>query len=206
MERVSFLAMACSGLMFASLGCGGAASDYKPSSELKKAAVTDHHEHEKGPHGGSLVELGEEEFHGEIILDHDAHTLRVLLLGKDAKTAAPSEAKELTVTPAGKAPLTLKAVPLETDGEGKSSRFELVDEDVVHKLMDEGSIHGTLNVSFGDKPYSGEIDYHLEETEHVHKDMPAETPAAGEIKEAPVDAKPVDEKPAEDKPVESAKE
>jgi hypothetical protein len=170
MRRISLLAMLAMGL----LGCDGGKSDYKKADDLKKApAVHEEHGHgEKGPHGGSIVELGAEEYHAEIVLDHDAHALRVYVLGKDAKTAAPTTATEITVAAEGKDALTLKAAPQDGDGDGKASRFELIDEKFVHDILDAKFLHGDLRITIGDKPYSGHIDMHLEEVHHEHKDEP----------------------------------
>ena len=87
----------------------------------------------------------------------------------DAKTAEPVAAPEITVTPAGKDALTLKAVPQKGDPEGKASKFELVSKDVVHELMETGSVHGELRITIGDKSYTGPIDYHLDDHEHDEK-------------------------------------
>jgi len=187
MLRFAFLTMLSSSLIFG-IGCNGGSSDYKKTAELKKAPAHDEHDHghgAKGPHGGSLVELGEEEYHAEVVVDHDAHALRVFVLGKDAKTATPITAKEVTLTPEGKEALTLKAAPQEGDGEGKSSKFELIDDGVVHGLLDAGMIHGQLKLSIEDKPFSGHVDYHLDDVHHEHKD---EKPADGAAK--PEAAKP----------------
>ena len=102
MRRLSLVAMLAMGLLGGAVGCDGGKSDYKKADDLKKApAVHDDHGHgEKGPHGGSIVKLGEKEFHAEVVLDHDAHVLRVFVLGKDAKTAAASALTQKTKTKA----------------------------------------------------------------------------------------------------------
>lgn len=191
MRRFSLVAMLMMGLLGGAVGCGGGASDYKKADDLKKApALHDEHGHgEKGPHGGSLVELGADEFHAEVVLDHDAHTLRVFVLGKDAKTAVPTAATEITVAAEGKGAVTLKAAPQEADGEGKASRFELIDEKLVHDILDAKFLHGEVRITIGDKPYSGHIDMHLDGVHHEHKDEPNKD-----------DAKPADAKPDEPQP------
>ena len=165
MVRFTLLGLVSSALIVTGIGCGGGGADYKKTSELKKAPAVEHvHDHgAKGPHGGSLVELGEEEYHAEVVLDHDAHALRVYVLGKDAKTATPITSTELTITPEGKPALTLKATPQKDDGEGKSSVFEVIDNEAVHAFMDAGMIHADLRVKIGDKPFTGHVDYHLDE-------------------------------------------
>ena len=171
MQRLTLLALVSSGLMIGGIGCSGSSSEYKKTTELKKApAVHDHSHSEKGPHGGSLVELGEEEYHAEVVLDHDSHTLRVFVLGKDAKTATATSAKEITLTPEGKDALTLKAAPQKGDAEGKASVFELIDGDVVHAFLDAKAIHAKLRITIADKKFLGEVDYHLDGIHHDHKD------------------------------------
>lgn len=179
MERFTLAVLVTGGLLAGGIGCSGGSSDYKKTGDLKKApALHEEHDHgAKGPHGGSIVELGDEEYHAEVVVDADAHALRVFVMGKDAKTASPIAAKEVTIKPEEKAALTLKAVPLEGEGDEKSSRFELVDEAAVHSLLDAGMLHGNLNIKIGEKPYSGHIDYHLDDIHHEHKDeKPVDTP------------------------------
>lgn len=196
-----FAALVVSGsLVFSALGCG-TKSEFQKAGDLKKAPALDGHDHDhgaKGPHGGSLVALGKHKYHGELILDHDAHTLRVLILGEDAKTPTAIAATAVTVTPEGKPAWTLKAVPLESEKDGKSSRFELVDDGAVHTLMDAGFLHGSMSVKVGDETLEGHIDYHVEHAEHKHdeKDAPAKDPAAPKTDETQAD--PAKSDPAKD--------
>ncbi len=145
-------------------GCTGS-PEYKPVETVKKASPLPDHEHghgEKGPHGGGIVELGEEEYHAEIVVDHDTHAIALYVLGKDAKTAEPVTAAEVTITPEGKDALTLKAVQQRDDMDGKASKFELISDDVVHEVMNAGFLHGELRITIADKPFIGHIDYHLD--------------------------------------------
>jgi hypothetical protein len=191
MRRISLATMIAVGLLGGAIGCGGGSSDYKKADDLKKAPAHDEHDEHghgaKGPHGGSLVELGADEYHAEVVLDHDTHTVRVFVLGKDAKTAEPTAATEITLALEGKDAVTLKAVPQEGDGEGKASKFELVDEKVVHDLLDAKMIHGELQLAIGGTPYSGHVHYHLDDIHHEHKDDAkkdgAAKPAEGEKKD-----------------------
>ncbi|HTN02959.1 MAG TPA: hypothetical protein VL132_13825, partial [Planctomycetaceae bacterium] len=88
---------------------------------------------------------------------------------------------------------TLKAAPLEGEGEGKASKFELADEKVVHDLLDAGFLHGSLKVQIGEKAYEGHIDAHFD---HDHDDHKDEKPAAD---------KPAGETPASETPADGAK-
>ncbi len=57
------------------------------------AGVHDHPA--EGPHHGSLIELGNEEYHAELV--HDAENVTVYILDSSASTATPIEAPELTI-------------------------------------------------------------------------------------------------------------
>ena len=52
----------------------------------------------------------------------------------------------------------------------KSARFELIDDKVIHDLLDAKFVHGDLRITIGDKPYTGHLDMHLDEVKHEHKD------------------------------------
>lgn len=158
-------------------GCdsGGKNSKFKSAKQLEgsgsHAAHDDHgHAHghaEKGPNGGLLIEIGEDEYHAEVVLNEAKHSFAVYLLGSDGKTPVPTKAAELTVTPEGGKPFVLKAVPLDGEGDGASSRFELVDEKLVHALGEEGFLHGEMKVSLGEKEYTVHLDAHFELEEHA---------------------------------------
>lgn len=187
----------CLGLL---IGCGPSAQ-YKTNEQLKSERGHDHdHEHEHGhgapgPHGGALVELGQEEYHAEVVVDDKTHSLQVYLLGKDAKSASPIAATEVTVGLGGDKSVTLKAAPQEGDGEGKSSKFELADEKVVHDLLDAGFLHGSLKVQIGDKAYEGHIDAHFEhDHDHADEKKTEAAPAEDKKADAPADAKPEEKK------------
>lgn len=183
MIRFNYIALLTLAIVGGAIGCGNA-PDYKPVQEVKKGQPLPDHDHgAKGPHGGGIVELGNEEYHAEIVVDHDSHVVAVYVLGKDAKTAEPVAATELTVKPEGKDALTLKAAPQTGDPEGKASKFELNNGDVVHELMEAGFIHGDLQITIADKPYSGHIDYHLDGSDHHDHDHDhKEAPAGGDKK------------------------
>ena len=54
------------------------------------------HGHGHGPHEGELIELGEEEFHAEVVFDEKENKVVLYLLGPDAKATVAIEAKELS--------------------------------------------------------------------------------------------------------------
>lgn len=184
---VRFNLIVCITICFAgvSTGCNNS-NEYKTVEQVKKAKPLPDHDHDhdhgaKGPHGGGIVELGEEEYHAEIVVDHDSHAVAVYVLGKDGKTAELVTEKEITITPEGKEALTLKAAPQKDEAEGKTSKFELVNDDLVHELMEAGFLHGDLRITINDKKYVGHIDYHLDGSDHDH-DHAEKKPESGDAK------------------------
>jgi hypothetical protein len=169
-------------LLFAALGlvsltlAAGCHSDRESYREVPKGVrVKDSpsaHEHsEYGPHGGHLVELGEEEYHAEVILNPKTKDVTVYILGPDAKKPEPIDAKEVTLelTIDGKVrPHTATPSPQTGDPPGMASRFVLADDpDIKAKIADEHELEGHVKVTVKGKAYSGEIEHeHAGNDEH----------------------------------------
>ncbi len=127
----------------------------------------------KGPHKGSLIELGEEEYHAEIVHDEDMGRVTIYLLGSDAKTDVTTNAKDVVINAKvnGKAvQMKLKAAPQKSDKAGTSSRFFSTSEDLM-KLLDDHDVKPILRVSIAGKTYNGKIEHDHEE--EVVKEKPA---------------------------------
>ncbi len=59
-------------------------------------ATVDAHDHSsEGPHHGTLVELGKEEYHAEVV--HAGDVVTVYILDARAEKAVPIEATEVTI-------------------------------------------------------------------------------------------------------------
>ena len=137
----------------------------------KPAAKADAHEHaEVGPHKGALIELGEEEYHAEFVLDEKTHTVSIFLMDGAVKNYVAIPAKEITVTLKhdGKTEsFKLKAKPQKTDPAGMSSMFTLTDEEFVEDLQHKGS-DPRLLLKIDGKPFTAKIE--LDHKDHDHKD------------------------------------
>ncbi len=161
-------------------GCGGQqGGDYRTfdakkdtSHDAEHGHVHEHdHGHGHGPHEGELIELGNEEYHAEVVFDEDKHKVVLYLLGPDAKSAVAIEAKELTVELPGKdAPVmhSLTAAPLDGEGEGKSSRFEITSDELIDAFHNDPKTVGKFKVAIGGKDFSGEIKHSHDD--HGHDD------------------------------------
>src|SRR5262245_10906711 len=123
----------------------------------KKAPAQDHPD--KGPHGGPLVEWGEEQYHVEFTVDRAKKRATVYILDGSAKKASPiaAESVTLTLTKPAAAQITLKAEPQDGDPKGQSSRFSGGDD----KLAAEGDLEGEISATIGGTPFSGEFKHRV---------------------------------------------
>ncbi len=131
------------------------------------APPADEHAHpEKGPHGGPLLELGDEEYHIEVMLDEKTNVLTLYVLDAAAKALVPTDAKEalINLKHAGKPEqFKLPAVRLKTDPQGLASAFQLKDAELVHDLHHKNN-DARLAVKIKGKSYTAKFDL-----KHDHK-------------------------------------
>lgn len=137
------------------------------------AAKADDHDHaEVGPHKGTLIELGDEEYHAELVLDEKTDSVSIYLLDGKVKNYVAIPSKEIVVALKhdGKSEtFKLKAKPQKTDPSGMSSMFTLKDKEFIEDLHHKGS-DPRLTLKIDGKPFSAKIV--LNEKDHDHKDEP----------------------------------
>lgn len=135
--------------------------DSKPAPE--KIEKDDHagHDHPThGPHGGEIIELGNEEYHAEFIHETD-ETVAIYVLDNSAKKMVPIESKELiiNVVADGKpSQYKLTAKPRQNEKDGNSSRFVYSEKDLGELLEKEG-VKAKLALTIAGKSYSGSIEH-----------------------------------------------
>lgn len=118
------------------------------------------HGHDAGPHGGHLIELGEEEYHAEIVFDSETRKTTVYILGPDAESPHAITAGQIELhlhVGEQESEFMLSAAPLESDGEGKSSRFELPADKMPESIKDEEDFEGEVHLKIGEKEYTGKV-------------------------------------------------
>lgn len=151
-------------------GCGGQAPTPAPSGTVTTpppATVDAHPSH--GPHEGELIELGNEEYHAELV--HDAKSVTIYILDAAAKVAVPIEATEVNINVQHEGQpeqFTLAAAPDTGDPAGKSSRFSSQDAELAGHVEEEGS-QARLVVTINGQQYNGAIVHdHGEGHGHAH--------------------------------------
>lgn len=164
------------------VGCGGS-DDFQEFDDghIKPAdpGAHDHHHHHHhdedhdAPHGGTLVALGDHQYHAEIAWDEKAKTITVYVLDGEAEKAVPIDAKEIVLAIGiGKNAETHKftAKPQENDGDGKCSRFVSSDTALFDKFHDSESTSGQIDLPIGEKTFPVVVahDHHDHDHDHDH--------------------------------------
>lgn len=153
------------------VGCGSdadqTASDGLPDMPPATVETAGHDHPSEGPHHGHLIELGNEEYHGELVHDEESGTVTIYILDGSATKSVPIKAAEITVNlkhDGQGEQFKLAASPDESDPEGMSSRFVSNDEELGEDLHHEDTeAHVVLMI--GEKSYRGKIEH---EHDHGH--------------------------------------
>ncbi len=158
-------------------GCGAGTSNVDTATDDNAVVMDslppsseDVHDHpSEGPHHGTLIELGNEEFHAEVV--HDEKSVTIYVLDSAAAKSVPIDEKEITInlTHDGKPEqFKLAASPDEGDAEGKSSRFTITDAELVGHI-DSESASPKLMLTINGTPYRGEIHHDHSHDDHAHE-------------------------------------
>ena len=160
------------------LGCGSDSADTPvnedggtppvsaPATEQAGHEGHDHgHEGEhahptEGPHGGHLIELGDEQYHAELLHDEASHTVSVHILDAAGKmpVAIRQETVTLQVFQDGKfVDYALK--PAGETGEAGVSEFAIVSQPLTVALLHAESVRGRLRVTIDGNEYTGVVEH-----------------------------------------------
>ena len=147
---------------------GGCSPESRQGSAADDQAHADHaaesqvHSHaEAAPHGGHLIELGDCQFHAELVHDEPSDTVTVYLWDAEVREPVASEAPQVRLqlfvdgefadyelSPSG-----------EPASEGGATRFERADPALCKVLSQADQVRGRLSVTIGGKPYSGDVEH-----------------------------------------------
>jgi len=157
-------------------GCTNTAPESMPVAiQVGTDGSNDHagHAHpSEGPHHGSLIELGNEEYHAELVHDEASGTVTIYVLDGAATQAVPIAATEVTINTRHEGKprqFQLAASPDEGDTQGNSSRFVSEDAELGEHLHAEDA-GAKLVLSIDGKSYRGEIrhDHDHDHAGHDH--------------------------------------
>lgn len=171
----SLLAVFAAALLTGAVGCKQETDIERaadPSAEQTSEEAHGHehpesegHAHGLGPHGGTLADWGGGKYHVEFTVNHDEQQATVYIVGGDEKTPAPIAAEEIELSISDpQMQVTLDADPLESDPEGKASRFVGTHE----KLGVVQEYAGTVTGVVDGTPYTGEFE-EVAHGDHEHE-------------------------------------
>lgn len=166
--------------------------DDKDSKASAEAEHGHDHAHAHGPNGGHLLEVGEEQYHVEVVFDGKGRSMTTYILGPDAKTAFPIDAKvidfDLEVGDEEQE-IPLAAKPLEGEKEGTSSRFVAEGKAIPESIKVESDLNGHFHLDIGEDHFHVDLE-HGDHAGHDHEghdhkeEKKAEAPKAEPAKEA----------------------
>lgn len=149
-------------------GCNRESTPNSPPQPPAGEKAHDHDHGAHGPHGGALVELGDDEYHAEVLCDAAAGDVTVYILDGSAKSPVSIDAPEVVINfvrggePAER---RIPAAPQEGDPPGKSSRFVSSKDPDFVRAMKAPDAKPRLRATIGGTPFNGPI-----ELEHEHGD------------------------------------
>jgi hypothetical protein len=139
----------------------------EPPPTSKKAGDGHEHAHvHHGPHGGHIMEIGEEEYHAEWTHDDKSGKVTFYILNAEATKEVPIAAEDLTIEVkiGMNEPTTYKLAALNPQ-DGKASAFETIDKNLEGVLgtLSEGVTATIKKLTIGDKTFE---DLKIEEHKH----------------------------------------
>lgn len=142
-----------------------------PVSELPPDTMEIAHAHPtEGPHDGALIELGAEEYHGELVHDEEGGTVTIYILDSTAKKTVAIDGPHVTINirhdGQGKQ-FRLVASSDSDDPAGKSSRF-VSDEKELGDDLHLDDVDAALVVEIAGKSYRGKIVHDHDHAGHDH--------------------------------------
>ena len=132
------------------------------------AATAAHPHPAMGPHGGTLIELGREDYHAELVHDEGTGAVTIYILDASATRLVAISARRLTLNMrvAGKPrQFFLAAVPQPGDAARACSTFSATDAQLGDALHARAA-SGRLNVEIEGKVYVGAVGGHAHPHPH----------------------------------------
>jgi len=158
----SLILLLCTAVIsFPLVGCGS--SDTHDAAHQEEHGHDHGHDHnhaESGPHGGHLIELGDEAYHLEWKHDEASKTLTFYVLDSTAKEEIeiPAEAIKINVT-VGDAANAYDISAVRDEGAEQSAKFETTDPDLF-ALLEDDHVEATVLVEIEGKQFDGSIEHH----------------------------------------------
>ncbi|MBA2116140.1 hypothetical protein [Bremerella alba] len=152
------------------IGCNGSPAPSEGSDEHEHSEGDGHdhgdeHAHpSEGPHHGSLIELGNEEYHAELVHNEESGTVTIYLLDGHAEKPVAIIAPEITINVTYDGQGSQFKLPAVGATGGKAAEFASSDPAFAESLDTEGA-EAQLVVTINGKQYRGSVAH---DHEHDH--------------------------------------
>lgn len=170
---LAMAAMAC----WIVVGCTSKKEEFKTLEQLDAEGQHEHdhdHGHMHGPNDGEVFDIGNHEFLGEFVIDHDTHELKLFLWDHDLKEPVEAVVGSVVLTLPGEGAEAKTYEFASASGTGESASALVVsDDELIHILLDDGEIEGTLTLKIGEKEYTVALDLPVHGEPHDHGTEPA---------------------------------
>ena len=171
--RASTLLLLISALCLA-IGCGKDGASGKPAADATgqtagpdSHAGHDHHDHDHaalGPHGGHVMEIGEEQYHAEWTHDNTSGKITIYLLDGEIKDDAWSTAESIVISTTIRdktEDYQLVAANQDDQNPPQASKFEITSPNLLTALNQVGeAVKAELKVSIGGDSFTKAFEAH----------------------------------------------
>lgn len=178
--KTKLFTLALASMTFGLVGCKDASTTVEtspPPATIDAHDDHDGHDHSahahasEGPHQGALIELGNEEYHAELVHDEETGSVTIYVLDAAASEPIPIDSIDITINVKhdGKPEqFKLAASPDATDPQGKSSRFVSTDAELGGHLDEEGA-EPKLVLTINGESFRGTIAHDHDHEGHDHE-------------------------------------
>jgi hypothetical protein len=154
-------------------GCDHAADEFAESCGSKCSHPLDHNGHEashsdgtgandhthEGPNGGRLIVLGDENYHAELVIDHEKAEATVRVLDRSGRKPVCVDQSEITLNVhCDGRPHQIKLVAVDASDLPTNTRCCFRGTSDV--LRGDCQLGGRLNIVIRGKPYTGRVAHH----------------------------------------------
>jgi len=144
----------------------GSIQEPPPAGIQQPQQLDEGHDHEhpsEGPHHGVLIELGDEEYHAELLHDERYGVVTIFILDGTARKSVPIEGSVVINAMYRRQPVQFPLAAVR----GDASQFQS-DEPALTEALDDPRSNASLRVTIDGRMYSGKLPVHDHGHDHNH--------------------------------------
>jgi hypothetical protein len=138
-------------------GCGDPESKEDEDNNEDQTAEDDHDHPTHGPHDGDLIELGDEEYHAEIVRSDTAVTVYLLDGAAKMGPTIEGESINLNLSHHGDAKQYALAGVADVDAPGKFAEFTSSDEEMLAIVKEDNHLDISVSIEINGTNFRGTL-------------------------------------------------